>query len=123
MCSFGIGTCVREQGLLLVPVGAHVLHVRMHLYSTHTRAHTHTRTRTHTRTCTHGHTHTHTHVVQEEDRIIRREAVFLKEKVGARDVTPVSMCNIAFYRQTLYHVLHFMLCTLFVYHMVILRGV
>ena len=28
--------------------------------------------------------------LQEEDRIIKKEAVLLKEKVGSRDTTPVS---------------------------------
>ncbi len=29
--------------------------------------------------------------LQEEDRIIRRESVVLKEKIGARDTTPVGI--------------------------------
>ena len=54
--------------------------------------------------CTHTYMYMYMYMciytAQEEDRIIRKEAVILKERVGARDTTPVSALHIHAYTCT-----------------------
>ena len=57
--------------------------------STHSLTHLLTHSLTHSHHSPHVPSHTHS-LLQEEDRIMRKEALLLKEKMGSRDTTTVS---------------------------------